>query len=146
MLRLKVELEQNRVAVVVEDCRAELDREMKVLSDTCTSEQVIHEHRVRFRIPSNVLIHYHYSKLEFSKVNIYSVSCQTYFRAHAPHVLCEKGIRNMEELCLQLPDNDPAHHTLNSTRRAVAEVSEQIRSVHFKLKQHPDKWEEWNER
>ncbi|TNM94661.1 hypothetical protein fugu_017420 [Takifugu bimaculatus] len=115
MLRLKVELEQNRVAAVIEDCRAELDREMNVLSDTCTSEQVIQEHR-------------------------------TYFRAHNPHALCEKGIRNMEELCLQLPDNDPAHHTLNSTRRAVAEVTEQIRSIHFKLKQHPDKWEEWNER
>lgn len=50
LLRLKVEVEQNRVAAIIEDCRAELDREMQVLSDTCTSEQVIQEHRVRFGI------------------------------------------------------------------------------------------------
>lgn len=52
----------------------------------------------------------------------------------------------MEELCLQLPDNDPAHHILSSARRAVAEVTEQIRSIHITLTQHPDKWNEWNER
>lgn len=71
---------------------------------------------------------------------------QTFFRALDPHSLCEKGIRTMEELCLQLPDNDPVYHILNSTRRAVAEVTEQIKSTHVKLKQHPDKWKEWNER
>lgn len=52
----------------------------------------------------------------------------------------------MEELCLQLPDNDAAYHILNSTRRAVAEVTEQIKSIHITLKQHPDKWKDWNER
>lgn len=48
LLRLKVEVEQNRVAVIIEDYRAELDREMQALSGTCTSEQVIKEHRVSF--------------------------------------------------------------------------------------------------
>lgn len=139
-----MEVEQARVAVIIEDCRAELDREMQLLSDTCSSEHVIQEHRVRFGFLSNLQID-HYSDFEFLSCDLF-VPCQTYFRAHNPHALCEKGIRNMEELCLHLPDNDPAHHTLNSTRRALAEVAEQIKSIHIKLKQHPDKWEEWNER
>lgn len=46
LLRLKVEVERSRVAVILQDCRAELDREMHVLSGTCTSERVIKEHRV----------------------------------------------------------------------------------------------------
>lgn len=46
LLRLKVEVERNRVAVILQDCRAELDREMRALSGTCTSERVIKEHRV----------------------------------------------------------------------------------------------------
>lgn len=46
MIRLKVDVEQNRVADILEDIRAELDREMQSLSDTYTSEQVIKEHRV----------------------------------------------------------------------------------------------------
>lgn len=46
LLRVKVEVEQSRVAVVLQDCRAELDREMQALSGTCTSERVIKEHRV----------------------------------------------------------------------------------------------------
>lgn len=46
LLRLKVEVEQNQVAVIIEECRAELDREMQSLSATCTSERVIKEHRV----------------------------------------------------------------------------------------------------
>lgn len=46
LLRLKVDLEQSRVAVILQDCRAELDREMRALSSTCSSELVIQEHRV----------------------------------------------------------------------------------------------------
>lgn len=46
LLRLKVEVEQIRVAVIIQDCRGELDREMQALSGTCTSERVIKEHRV----------------------------------------------------------------------------------------------------
>lgn len=46
LLHLKVEVEQSRVAVILQDCRAELDREMRALSGTCTSERVIKEHRV----------------------------------------------------------------------------------------------------
>lgn len=46
LLCLKVEVEQRRVAVIIQDCRAELDREIEVLSGTCTSERVIKEHRV----------------------------------------------------------------------------------------------------
>ena len=137
-------MEQNRVAVILEDCRAELDREMQVLSDTCTSDQVIREHRVRFGfilIYKSIII----TILNFFKV-IFFFLPQTFFRAHNYHALCEKGIRNMEELCLQLPDNDLAYHILNSTRRDVAEVTEQIKSIHITLKQHPDKWKEWNER
>ncbi|XP_040920912.1 nesprin-1-like [Toxotes jaculatrix] len=115
LLRLKVEVEQSRVAVILQDCRAELDREMQALSGTCTSERVIKEHR-------------------------------TFFRERKPLTLCEKRIRNMEDLCHKLPDNDPAYRTLDSTRRAVDEVTEQIKSTHLKLEQHPDKWKEWNER
>lgn len=46
LLRLKVEVEWSRVAVIIKDCRSELDREMHALSGTCTSERVIKEHRV----------------------------------------------------------------------------------------------------
>lgn len=46
LLRLKVEVERSRVAVILQDCRAELDREMHAVSGTCTSERVIKEHRV----------------------------------------------------------------------------------------------------
>lgn len=46
LLRLKVEVERNRVAAILQDCGAELDREMRALSGTCTSERVIKEHRV----------------------------------------------------------------------------------------------------
>ena len=46
LLRLKVEVEQSRLAVILQDCRAELDREVRALSGTCTSERVIREHRV----------------------------------------------------------------------------------------------------
>lgn len=48
LLRLKVEVEQNRVAATLADCRGELDREMRALSGTCTSERVLKEHRVGF--------------------------------------------------------------------------------------------------
>lgn len=46
LIRLKVDVERNHVADILEDIRAELDREMRSLSDTCTSEQMIKEHRV----------------------------------------------------------------------------------------------------
>ncbi|XP_039981906.1 nesprin-1-like [Xiphias gladius] len=115
LLRLKVDVERSRVAVILQDCRTELDREMQALSGTCTSERVIKEHR-------------------------------TFFRERKPLTLCEKKIRNMEDLCHKLPDNDPAYRTLDSTRRAIEEVTEQIKSTHLKLEQHPDKWKEWNER
>ncbi|XP_074471049.1 nesprin-1-like isoform X2 [Sebastes fasciatus] len=115
LLRLKVEVEQSQLAVILHDCGAELDREMQALSGTCTSERVIKEHR-------------------------------TFFRERKPLTLCEKRIRNMEDLCHKLPDNDPAYRTLDSTRRAVEEVTEQIKSTHLKLEHHPDKWKEWNER
>ena len=49
LLRLKVEVERRRVVVILQDCRAELDREMQALSGTCTSERVIKEHRVSLR-------------------------------------------------------------------------------------------------
>ena len=47
LVRLKVEVEQRRVALVLQDCRLELSREMEALSGTCTSERVVKEHRVR---------------------------------------------------------------------------------------------------
>ncbi|GLD49390.1 nesprin-1-like protein [Lates japonicus] len=115
LLRLKVEVERSRVAVILQDSRAELAREMQALSGTCTSERMIKEHR-------------------------------TFFRERKPLTLCEKRIRNMEDLCHKLPDNDPAYQMLDTTRRAVGEVTEQIKSTHLKLEQHPDKWREWNER
>lgn len=49
LLRLKVEVERNRVAVILQDSRAELDRELQALSGTCTSERVIKEHRVSLK-------------------------------------------------------------------------------------------------
>ncbi|MEQ2205478.1 hypothetical protein XENOCAPTIV_000082 [Xenoophorus captivus] len=45
LLRLKVDAERSRVALILQDCRAELEREIQALSDTCTSERVIKEHR-----------------------------------------------------------------------------------------------------
>lgn len=46
LFHLKVEVEQSRVVVILQDCRAELEREIRALSGTCTSEHVIKEHRV----------------------------------------------------------------------------------------------------
>lgn len=115
LLRLKVDVERSRVAVILQDCRAELHREMEALSGTCTSERVIKEHR-------------------------------TFFRERKPLIQSERRIRNMEDLCYKLPDNDQAYRILDCTRRAVEEVTEQIKSTHLKLEQHPDKWKEWNER
>lgn len=54
LLRLKVEVERSRVAVIIQDCRAELDREMQALSGTCTSERVIKEHRVSLGFGRNL--------------------------------------------------------------------------------------------
>lgn len=59
--------------------------------------------------------------------------------------MCEKSIGNMEELCQTLPDNDPARQTLDSTRRALADVKGQIEATHLKL-QHHSQWREWNDR
>ncbi|XP_067337447.1 nesprin-1 isoform X16 [Channa argus] len=115
LLHLKVEVEGKRVAMILQDCRAELDREMQALSGTCTSERVIKEHR-------------------------------TFFRERQPLILCEKRIRIMEDLCHTLPDNDPTYRMIDYTRRAVEEVTEQIRITQLNLEQHPDKWKEWNER
>ncbi|CAB1447009.1 unnamed protein product [Pleuronectes platessa] len=115
LLRLKVEVEHSRLAVILQDCRAELDREVRALSGTCTSERVIREHR-------------------------------TFFRERKPLTLCEKRIRNMEDLCHKLPDNDLAYRTLDDARQAVEKVAGQIKNTHLKLEQHPDKWKEWNER
>lgn len=71
---------------------------------------------------------------------------QAFFQDNKPLALCEKRIRNMEDLCQKLPDNDPAYRSLDSTRKVVEDVAEQIRSTNLKLEQHPDKWKEWNER
>lgn len=71
---------------------------------------------------------------------------QTFFKERKPLILCEKRIRNMEDLCQKLPDNDAAYRMLDSTRLAVEEIKEQIKITHLKLEQHPDKWKEWNER
>ncbi|MEQ2157468.1 hypothetical protein GOODEAATRI_002167, partial [Goodea atripinnis] len=71
---------------------------------------------------------------------------QTFFRERKPLTLCERRIRNMEDLCHKLPDNDPIYRMLDSTKKAVEEVTEQITITHLKLEQHPDKWKEWNDR
>ncbi|KAG7275370.1 hypothetical protein CRUP_007926, partial [Coryphaenoides rupestris] len=114
LVRLKVEVEQKRVALVLQDCRLELGREMEALSATCTSERVIKEHRA-------------------------------YFAELKPLASCEKRIRNMEDLCQQLPDNDPAHRMLDSATGALADVTDEIEKTRLKLLQHPDKWREWND-
>lgn len=48
LLHLKLEVEQSRITVILQDCRSELDREIHALSGTCTSERVVKEHRVSF--------------------------------------------------------------------------------------------------
>ena len=52
----------------------------------------------------------------------------------------------MEELCQKLPDRDPAHQTLDSSKKAYSELREEIDSTHHKLMHHPDKWKEFNTR
>ena len=46
MLHLKIEVEKNMFLASVEECRAELDRETKLVSQE-GSEKIIKEHRVR---------------------------------------------------------------------------------------------------
>ncbi|CAL8318022.1 unnamed protein product, partial [Boreogadus saida] len=115
LVRLKVEVEQRRVALVLQDCRLELSREMEALSGTCTSERVIKEHRA-------------------------------YFAERKPLASCEKWLRIMEELCQQVPDNDPAHRSLGAAAGDLAAVTDEIEKTRLKLLQHPDKWREWNDR
>ncbi|XP_061758137.1 nesprin-1-like [Nerophis ophidion] len=71
---------------------------------------------------------------------------RAFFMERTPLTLCEKRIRNMEDLCHKLPDNDVAYRRLDSTKKAVKEVTEQVRSTSLQLEQHPDKWKEWNDR
>ena len=52
----------------------------------------------------------------------------------------------MEELCQQLPDNDPTQRALETTQRALQEVKGQIDAMYLKMQQHPDKWREWDHR
>ncbi|XP_061126959.1 nesprin-1-like [Syngnathus typhle] len=115
LLRLKVEVEQYPIDVVLQECRSELDRELHILSGSSSSDHVIQEHRM-------------------------------FFRERKPLAVCEKRIRNMEDLCQKLPDNDAAYRRLDATRRAVEDVAERIRSTGVTLEQHPDKWKEWNDR
>ncbi|KAK6304736.1 hypothetical protein J4Q44_G00253220 [Coregonus suidteri] len=69
-----------------------------------------------------------------------------FFREKGPHSLCEKRLQLMEELCQKLPDSDPAHQTLESSKKAHSELWEEIDSTHHNLMQHPDKWKEFNTR
>lgn len=55
LLRLKVDVERSRVAMIIQDSRAELNREMQALSATCTSERVIKEHIVSLSFGKNRL-------------------------------------------------------------------------------------------
>lgn len=71
---------------------------------------------------------------------------KAYFAELKPLASCEKRIRNMEDLCQQLPDNDPTHRTLDSATGALADVTDEIEKTRLKLLQHPDKWREWNDR
>uniref|UniRef100_A0A3Q4N1A1 Nesprin-1 spectrin repeats region domain-containing protein n=1 Tax=Neolamprologus brichardi TaxID=32507 RepID=A0A3Q4N1A1_NEOBR len=93
LLRLKVDVERSRVAVILQDCRAELHREMQALSGTCTSERVIKEHRVSLGFSG---------KLKRIELKI---------RERQNHLI------NMEDLCYKLPDNDQAYRILDCTRR-----------------------------
>ena len=52
----------------------------------------------------------------------------------------------MEELCQKLPEADPVHQTLETSRKDYSEVREEIENTHQKLMQHPDKWKEYNSR
>uniref|UniRef100_A0A8C7CRJ2 Spectrin repeat containing, nuclear envelope 1b n=1 Tax=Oncorhynchus kisutch TaxID=8019 RepID=A0A8C7CRJ2_ONCKI len=69
-----------------------------------------------------------------------------FFREKGPQSLCEKRLQLMEELCQKLPDRDPAHQTLDSSKKAYSELREEIDSTHHKLMHHPDKWKEFNTR
>jgi nesprin-1 len=71
---------------------------------------------------------------------------QDFFREKGPQSLCEKKLQLIEELCQKLPDSNPAHQTLDSSKKAYSELWEEIDSTHHNLMQHPDKWEEFNTR
>uniref|UniRef100_A0A8C7KDH8 Spectrin repeat containing, nuclear envelope 1b n=1 Tax=Oncorhynchus kisutch TaxID=8019 RepID=A0A8C7KDH8_ONCKI len=66
-----------------------------------------------------------------------------FFREKGPQSLCEKKLQLIEELCQKLPDSNPAHQTLDSSKKAYSELWEEIDSTHHNLMQHPDKWEDW---
>lgn len=66
LLHLKVDVERKWVAVILQDCRAELDREMQALAGTCTSERVIKEHKVSPNIWSKQIIYIYKEKTCFN--------------------------------------------------------------------------------
>lgn len=142
LLRLKVAVEQCQIDVVLQECRSELDRELHLLSDSSTSEHVIEERRVSLE-----RLRHHGGEPDSALRQRFPRSCpQTFFRERKPLVACEKRIRNMEDLCQKLPDNDAAYRRLDSTRRAVEDIAEHIRSTGVQLEKQPDKWKEWNDR
>ena len=57
--------------------------------------------------------------------------------------MCEKRLQAMEELCEKLPASDPAHHSLEAARQALADAQEEADNTHQKLMQHQDKWKEY---
>ncbi|RXM34941.1 Nesprin-1 [Acipenser ruthenus] len=69
-----------------------------------------------------------------------------FFGGRRPQQLCEKRLQLTDELCQKLPEKDPAYKTLERCRKALTDVKSQIDSTHQKLRQHPDKWKEFNTR
>ncbi|XP_037550764.1 nesprin-1 [Nematolebias whitei] len=71
---------------------------------------------------------------------------RAFFREKGPQSICEKRLQVIEELCQKLPESDPAHQILETVRKDLDEVREEIENTHQKLMQHPDKWKEYNAR
>uniref|UniRef100_A0A3P9ISW1 Nesprin-1 spectrin repeats region domain-containing protein n=1 Tax=Oryzias latipes TaxID=8090 RepID=A0A3P9ISW1_ORYLA len=71
---------------------------------------------------------------------------RSFFREKGPLSQCEKRLQLMEELCQKLPEEDPAHRSLQSARKELGELQEEIQSTRLKLLQHQDKWKDYNKR
>lgn len=148
-MRLRAEAERRLVMTSLQECRAELQREEKMLA-TAGSERVIREHRVKpktERKKRKEKMTYRLESLE--RINTRSRPClltQAFFRNKNPISACERRLKTMEQLCQKLPENDATQKALPETRDSVSEVKGEVERAHVRLQENPDKWSEWHRR
>lgn len=139
LLHVQVEAERSRLELSMQECKAELTRENRHLVGV-GSERLLKEHRVSHHPGSEEV------RVQQNSSAPSAFCLQSFFGEKGPLSQCEKRLQLMEELCQKLPEEDPAHRSLQSARKELGELQEEIQSTRLKLLQHQDKWKDYNKR